>query len=174
MSLEGHNPAVLKGHPFGFNIKLSGNVDKLVVALVKAVRAAERLEDFVGQGKVVGEGSALAAMAGEPVLPRDFDLDRVPAHLLVRFRVEDATGGEVATGRDLAALRAGLSGRARRQLVARRIGYVFQSPADNLLVDMSVVEHVRMAWRMRAREPRGAVDELLGLQRTPPRPAPTR
>jgi putative ABC transport system ATP-binding protein len=56
-----------------------------------------------------------------------------------------------------------LSGRARRRLVARRIGYVFQSPADNLLDYMSVVEHVRMAWRMRTPEPRGAVDELLDM-----------
>ena len=56
-----------------------------------------------------------------------------------------------------------LSGRARRRLVARRIGYVFQSPADNLLADLSVREHVRMAWRMREREPRGAVAELLAL-----------
>ena len=56
-----------------------------------------------------------------------------------------------------------LSGRARRRLVARRIGYVFQSPADNLLDDLSVVEHVRMAWRMRAPEPKGAVDDLLAL-----------
>ena len=56
-----------------------------------------------------------------------------------------------------------LSGRARRRLVARRIGYVFQSPADNLIDDMTVVEHVRMAWRMRAAEPAGAVDDLLAL-----------
>lgn len=56
-----------------------------------------------------------------------------------------------------------LSGRARRRLVARRIGYVFQSPADNLVDYMSVVEHVRMAWRMRMPEQRGAVDELLAL-----------
>jgi len=56
-----------------------------------------------------------------------------------------------------------LSGRARRRLVARRIGYVFQSPGDNLIDDLSVVEHVRLAWRMRAAEPSGAVDDLLAL-----------
>jgi ABC-type lipoprotein export system ATPase subunit len=56
-----------------------------------------------------------------------------------------------------------LSGRARRRLVARRIGYVFQSPTDNLIDDLSVVEHVRVAWRMRAAEPPGAVDDLLDL-----------
>ena len=56
-----------------------------------------------------------------------------------------------------------LSGRARRRLVARRIGYVFQSPVDNLVDYMTVVEHVRMAWRMRMPEQRGAVDDLLDL-----------
>jgi ABC-type lipoprotein export system ATPase subunit len=56
-----------------------------------------------------------------------------------------------------------LSGRARRRLVASRVGYVFQSPTDNLLDDLSVLEHVRMAWRMRAPEPKGAVAELLAL-----------
>ncbi|HEY3144107.1 MAG TPA: ATP-binding cassette domain-containing protein [Acidimicrobiales bacterium] len=56
-----------------------------------------------------------------------------------------------------------LTGRARQRLVARQIGYVFQTPSDNLLSYLSVVEHVRMAWRMRAPEPPGAVDELLDL-----------
>jgi putative ABC transport system ATP-binding protein len=56
-----------------------------------------------------------------------------------------------------------LSGRARRRLIARRIGYVFQSPGDNLLDYMTVAEHVRLAWRMRAPEPRGAVAEMLEL-----------
>jgi ABC-type lipoprotein export system ATPase subunit len=58
-----------------------------------------------------------------------------------------------------------LSGRARRRLIARRIGYVFQTPGDNLLDYLSVTEHARMAWRMRAPEPRGAVAELLDLTR---------
>lgn len=58
-----------------------------------------------------------------------------------------------------------LSGRARRRLIARQIGYVFQSPGDNLLDYMTVAEHVRLAWRMRAPEPRGAIDELLELTR---------
>lgn len=61
-----------------------------------------------------------------------------------------------------------LSGRARRRLIARQIGYVFQSPGDNLIEDLSVVEHVRLAWRMRAPEPRGAIDDLLELTRLAP------
>jgi len=56
-----------------------------------------------------------------------------------------------------------LSGRARRHIVAREVGYVFQSPADNLLDYLSVAEHVRLAWRMRSSEPSGAVAALLEL-----------
>lgn len=54
-----------------------------------------------------------------------------------------------------------LSGRARRRIIARHIGYVFQSPTDNLLGYLSVAEHVRLAWRMRGPEPPGAVAGLL-------------
>jgi putative ABC transport system ATP-binding protein len=54
-----------------------------------------------------------------------------------------------------------LSGRARRRIVGRRIGHVFQIPAHNLLDYLSVREHVRLAWRMRASEPPGAVDRLV-------------
>ena len=59
----------------------------------------------------------LARMSGEAVAPADFDLDRVPAHLLVRFRIEDGDGREVASGRDLDALRRDL-GREVRAAVA--------------------------------------------------------
>jgi putative ABC transport system ATP-binding protein len=74
--------------------------------------------------------------------------------------LERPTVGEVAID---GVPTAQLSGRARRRLAARRIGYVFQTPSDNLLDYMTVREHVGMAWRMRAPEPRGAVAELLEL-----------
>lgn len=54
-----------------------------------------------------------------------------------------------------------LGRRARRRLMARRIGYVFQSPPDNLLDYLSVAEHVRLAWRMRAPDVPPRVDEPL-------------
>src|SRR5690606_8931922 len=60
----------------------------------------------------------LARLAGEPVRPEDFDLSRVPPHLLVRFRVEDEEGREVAAGRDLAQLQRRLRGRVRRAVAA--------------------------------------------------------
>ena len=43
-----------------------------------------------------------------------------------------------------------LPAKARRRLVARQIGYVFQRPADNLIDYLTVVQHVRLAWQMRA------------------------
>ncbi len=55
-----------------------------------------------------------------------------------------------------------LSGRARRRLVARRIGHVFQMPEQNLLDYLDVTAHVRVAWRMRSRDAPGAVDDLVG------------
>jgi putative ABC transport system ATP-binding protein len=42
-----------------------------------------------------------------------------------------------------------LTARARRRLVARRIGYVFQRPADNLIDYLTVSAHLRLAWQMR-------------------------
>jgi len=72
--------------------------------------------------------------------------------------LERPTVGEVEiAGRPTAHL----SGRARRRLVAERIGYVFQTPADNLLDHLRTREHVRLAWSLRAPVPRGAVDRLL-------------
>ncbi len=76
--------------------------------------------------------------------------------------LERPTVGEVVIG---AQRTAQLSGRARRRVTARHIGYVFQTPADNLLDYMSVAEHVRLAWRMRAPEPPGAVTAVLELTR---------
>ena len=43
-----------------------------------------------------------------------------------------------------------LTVRSRRRLVARRIGYVFQRPADNLIEYLTVTAHLRLAWQMRA------------------------
>jgi putative ABC transport system ATP-binding protein len=72
--------------------------------------------------------------------------------------LERPTVGEVEiAGRPTAHL----SGRARRRMVAQRIGYVFQTPADNLLDDLRADEHVHLAWSLRAPVPRGAVDRLL-------------
>jgi ABC-type lipoprotein export system ATPase subunit len=72
--------------------------------------------------------------------------------------LERPTVGEVMIGGERTEH---LSGRARRRLVGRRIGHVFQMPAQNLIEYLDVTEHVRLAWRMRAREQPGGVDELV-------------
>jgi ATP-dependent helicase HrpA len=56
----------------------------------------------------------LRRLGGVGVAAEDFALDKVPAHLRVRFRVVDADGRPLASGRDLAALRDRLRGRLRR------------------------------------------------------------
>ncbi|WP_028061812.1 ATP-dependent RNA helicase HrpA [Candidatus Solirubrobacter pratensis] len=57
---------------------------------------------------------AVAAAVGAP--PADFDVSRLPAHLQMRFAVEDADGTELAAGHDLAALKAKLTPRLREAL----------------------------------------------------------
>ena len=48
--------------------------------------------------------------------------------------------------------------RARRRLAAEHVGYVFQTPGDNLVHDLTVEEHVRLASGMRqAKEDSGGV-----------------
>ncbi len=113
----------------GFDWQVPGHRLDLVTALVRSLPKAVRRhlvpapdrarQALAGIGPADGPlldvlARRLASLSGEPVAPADFDLDRVPAHLRVRFRVEDGAGDEVASGRDLAALRAALGGRVRR------------------------------------------------------------
>jgi ATP-dependent helicase HrpA len=119
--------------PGGFDWQVPGHRLDLVTALVRSLpkgarrrlvpapdRAAEALAGIgPGDGPLLEVlARRLASMAGEPVAPADFDLARVPAHLLVRFRVEDGAGAEVAAGRDLADLRRRLAPDARRAVAA--------------------------------------------------------
>ncbi|WP_425488471.1 ATP-dependent RNA helicase HrpA [Nakamurella aerolata] len=48
--------------------------------------------------------AALTAVSGIAVHTTDFDTDKLPEHLRMRFRVVDADGAEVATGKNLAVL----------------------------------------------------------------------
>ena len=61
--------------------------------------------------------------------------------------LERPSAGDVFIGGEPTAL---LGHRARRQLAARRLGYVFQRPAENLLEYLTVAEHMTLAARMRA------------------------
>ena len=61
--------------------------------------------------------------------------------------LERPTAGDLVMDGERTAL---LSGRRRRQLVARHIGHVFQIPRHNLLGYLTVRQHISLAWRMRS------------------------
>jgi ATP-dependent RNA helicase HrpA len=117
----------------GVDWHVPGHRAELVVALIrslpKAIRrllspAPERAgEALAGVGPDDGPlldvmAGRLGALAGTPVSPADFDLDRLPRHLQLRFSVEDGDGRVLASGRDLDALSAALAEEARRAVVA--------------------------------------------------------
>jgi hypothetical protein len=43
LHMLGHNPQVLDGHPFRFNINLTGNVDGILAAILEGYRASSLL-----------------------------------------------------------------------------------------------------------------------------------
>ncbi|HZM41000.1 MAG TPA: ATP-dependent RNA helicase HrpA [Acidimicrobiales bacterium] len=123
--------------PDGFDWQVPGHRLDLVTALVRSLPKAVRRhlvpapdrarEALAGIGPADGPllevlARRLASRAGEPVAPSDFDLARVPAHLLVRFRVEDADGREVAAGRDLIALARQLGSQVRSAVASATPG----------------------------------------------------
>lgn len=73
--------------------------------------------------------------------------------------IDTPTAGDISVqGRPVA----GLSGRARRDLRRRHIGFVNQGPTDNLLVDLSIGEQLRLAARHREAT-RSQVVDLAGV-----------
>ncbi|WP_345803261.1 ATP-dependent RNA helicase HrpA [Microbacterium sp. AZCO] len=123
--------------PDGFDWQVPGMRDELIAGLIralpKAIRrhvvpaadwAAKFAEELDGQGPESHDGvppaslrDALAGriqrIANQPVSAADFDLERVPGHLLVSFRAVDERGRAVGSDRDLGALQDRLAGRAR-------------------------------------------------------------
>jgi ATP-dependent helicase HrpA len=123
--------------PDGFDWQVPGMRDELITSLLrslpKAIRrhvvpaadwAATFAADLTGQGPEAHDGippaplrDALAAriqrVASQPVTAADFEMERVPGHLQVSFRAVDERGRTVGSDRDLVALQARLSDRAR-------------------------------------------------------------
>ncbi|KRB39013.1 ATP-dependent RNA helicase HrpA [Microbacterium sp. Root180] len=123
--------------PDGFDWQVPGMRDELITALLRSlpksirrhvVPAADWASTFAGE--IAGQGpeanaglpssglrEALAAriqrVANQPVTADDFEMERVPGHLLVSFRAVDERGRAVGADRDLAALQDRLAGRAR-------------------------------------------------------------
>jgi ATP-dependent helicase HrpA len=123
--------------PVGFDWQVPGHRAELVTALIRSLpksvrrklvpipeRAGEVLATIGPEDGPLVEAATrrLAALTGEAVSPADVDLSRVPPHLLMRFRVEDGRGREVASGRDLADLQRRLADRARGAVAAASPG----------------------------------------------------
>ncbi|MEQ6897413.1 ATP-dependent RNA helicase HrpA [Microbacterium sp. KR10-403] len=123
--------------PDGFDWQVPGMRDELITALIrslpKTIRrhvvpaadwAARFAEELDGQGPESSDGmprstlrEALAdrirRVASQPVGAADFDMERVPGHLLVSFRAVDARGRTIGSDRDLAELQARLAEKSR-------------------------------------------------------------
>ncbi len=112
----------------GFDWQVPGRRAELVTALIRSVPkvlrrrlgpAGELTEAFLAHASPA-DGPLLDVLAaelgrgiGEPVPPASFDLDRVPDHLRMTFRVVDERDRPVAWSKDLPALRAHLQPRLR-------------------------------------------------------------
>jgi len=133
-----HVPVSVLGRvaPSGFGQQVPGLRLEMVIALIRSLPKAIR-KNFVPVPDVArAVVEHLDPSSTEPLvdllawelhrstgvaIPRDaWDLDRVPAHLRPTYRVEDASGGQLAEGKDLTALQAKLKVEVRRAV--SRIG----------------------------------------------------
>ena len=111
--------------PRGFDWQVPGLRADLVAAVVRSLPKAlrrhfvpvtEAVRVFLEQhGPDDGDltdvlADDLRSRTGELIRPSDWDLERVPDHLRVNFRIEDERGRRVAFGKDLDALKARLHG----------------------------------------------------------------
>ncbi|MDQ1110940.1 ATP-dependent helicase HrpA [Microbacterium testaceum] len=130
-------PLLAQLRPDGFDWQVPGMRDELVTALLRAlpktirrnvVPAADWAEKFSAElaekGPEHANGlpkttlvDALAALvqrvANQRVSAADFELERVPGHLMPSFRAVDARGRAIGSDRDLATLQRRLADRAR-------------------------------------------------------------
>ena len=95
---------------------IPGRIEALIRSLPKAVRrnlipapeTAKRVADTIefGKGAFLDSVSReLTRIAGEPILPEQFDSTKVQTHLLVNMKVVDADGEILAQGRSVAELK---------------------------------------------------------------------
>jgi ATP-dependent helicase HrpA len=129
--------ALAQLRPDGFDWLVPGLRTELVTALVRALpkdlrRPLVPVPDVVAQvvaGLRPRRGALVDAVAREVErvrgvrIPREaWDPGRLPAHLRMRFQVEDDAGTALAAGRDLDALRAQLRPRLRAELAQAAAG----------------------------------------------------
>lgn len=114
--------------PGMFEWQVPGFREELVTELIRSMSKQERkqfvpipetvsrvITDLQGQeGRFVDAlRRSLSAMSGAPILPDAFSWDGLPNHLRPHYVVEDGAGNTLASGRDLASLRAGLREQTR-------------------------------------------------------------
>jgi len=129
--------------PTPFTWQVPGLREELVTALIRTLPkqlrrlyspAPDHAKAVLARLQTASPGNGGSGEAGEPLLdglerelgrmrgvdiPRDaWELDRLPGHLTVTFRVVDEAGHEVTTGTDLDALRRRLAPKVREELAA--------------------------------------------------------
>lgn len=124
--------------PAGFDWQVPGLRGELVTALLRSLPKALRvsfvpapdtaraaLEQLPGEpdGPLVDAlGTVLRRMTGVVVPPDAWDVAKVPDHLRITFRVEDAKGKKLAEGKDLEALAGQLGRRVRSEIAQAASG----------------------------------------------------
>ena len=119
--LDRLNPAVFEWNVPGLRAEL---ITSLIRSLPKRLRkifapvpeTAARLVDVLDPtngAPIDALRRELSQVAGVPVLPEDFDLERVPTHLRPRFRIVDSDGEPIAESDDLELLRTEFRSEAR-------------------------------------------------------------
>jgi ATP-dependent helicase HrpA len=124
--------------PSGFDAQVPGLRTDLITALIRtlpkalrrsvvpaadwAARIAKELPANAGSGAEDEEpftgvlSRAIRRLTGTPVDPADFDIERVPAHLRMTFRVIDDRSRLVAAGKDLLELQRTLAPKVRESV----------------------------------------------------------
>jgi ATP-dependent helicase HrpA len=136
-------PLLARLSPAGFDWQVPGLRADLVTALIKslpkairrnvvpasdwAARLLAELPDEPPTDAAASFTTTLAALIQRlthvPVTAADFDLDRVPRHLRMTFRVVDERGRTVAEGKDLTDLQRRLGSRARESVAAASVAH---------------------------------------------------
>jgi ATP-dependent helicase HrpA len=115
----------------GFDWQVPGFREELVTALIRSLpkgirrhlvpapdhaRAVLPELDPASGPLLPALATALRRRAGVAVAPADFEVERVPRHLVVTFQVDGPDGRPVATGKDLEAVRDAATPQLRRQV----------------------------------------------------------
>ncbi len=178
-------PLLAQLRPDGFDWQVPGMRDELVTALLRAlpktirrnvVPAADWAEKFSAElaekGPEHANGlpkttlvDALAALvqrvANQRVSAADFELERVPGHLMPSFRAVDARGRAIGSDRDLATLQRRLADRARSSVES---AVTRERPATR---SAAKVAEASPAFASRAKLTSWDIDELTEVVDTP-------